>query len=145
MEDKRVAANPIPRDHNPTCVALTVIPDAQQHGLVLRESELVWLTLYVQGLNELAPPLPSRVAITGPRAAGLALDDPMKITVVVADHSQRLDLEPRLAETAAAASEAVPSVKPQIIVLSLSQWDGQQTGKTAPEHYNVWLAPLTAP
>ena len=144
FEERRIAANPIPRDHNPDGLAPTVIPDTRQEGPVLRESELMWITRYVQGLNELASPLPSRVAITGPRTAGFAHEgDTFEITVV-ADACHVPDLEPRLAETAAAATEAVPSVQPQIIILSPEQWERQQAGERLGSHHNVWLAPDTA-
>ncbi len=107
MDNRRVAANPIPRDLNPQSPALTVIADAQQKGPVLRESELLWLTRYVQALNGLEPPLPARVTVTGPRAAGFVQGDPLGITVVV-DPSDRPSLEPRLAKIAVAACELVP-------------------------------------
>ena len=55
------------------------------------------------------------------------------------------DLEPRLAETAAAATEAVPSVQPQIIILSPEESDHWQAGETAPTHQNIWLASGTSP
>ena len=144
MEDRRVAANPIPRDRNPSGIALTVIPDAQQQSPVLRESELLWLTRYLQGLNKLAPPLPPRGAITGPRAAGLASDDSMEITVVVDDH-HRASLESRLAQAAAVASESVPSAQPQISILSAEQWAERMDGATPEAHHNVWLAPGATP
>ena len=70
MDDRRIAANPISYHHNLDGPALTVIPDRRQQGPVLRESELAWLTHFVRGLTELVPPLPCRVAFTGPRAAG---------------------------------------------------------------------------
>ena len=141
MEDKRVAANPIPRELNPTGLALTVIPDAQQHSLVLRESELAWLTRYVQGLNQLAPPLPSRVATTGARAAGFAHEgDALEVTVV-ADQRYWPDLDPRLADVAAAATKSAPSVRPKIRMLSIQQWTQQQVGQTPITHHNIWLAP----
>ena len=144
MENRRVAANPIPRDLNPQSPALTVITDAQQKGPVLRESELLWLTHYMQALNDLTPPLPSCVAITGARAAGLAQSGPMDITVVV-DPNDRPSLEPRLASIAAATSGLVPSVPPNIIILSPQQWANQQDGESPEAHHNAWLATNTAP
>ena len=75
-------------------------------------------SVYVQALNNLARLLPSRVAIAGTRAAGFASDDPMEIVVVV-DDRDRPDLESQLARTAAVASESVPSVQPQISILSV--------------------------
>ena len=144
VEDRRIAANPIPRDHNPDGLALTVIPDTRQEGPVLRESELMWLTRYVQVLNDLAPPLPQRIALTGFRASGFALGDSLKITVVASPSDAEI-LEPRLAEIAAATSEIVPAVRPSISILLPEQWDRQQAGETAPAHHNVWLAPRTSP
>ncbi len=142
MENRRVAANPIPRDLNPQSPALTVIADAQQKGPVLRESELLWLTHYMQALNGLEPPLPARVTVTGPRAAGFAQGDPLGITVVV-DPSDRPSLEPRLAKIAAAACELVPSARPNILLLSPQQWANQQAGEAPEAHHNAWLAPHT--
>ena len=78
---------------------------------VLHRSDLLWLTRYVQALNDLASLLPTRVTVTGPRAAGSALDDPMEIAVVVND-DERPSLEPRLPEIAATASRMTPSVQP---------------------------------
>ena len=141
IDARRIAANPIPRDHNPDGPALMVIPDARQQCPILWESELLWLTWYVQGLNELATPLPSRVAITGPRAAGFTNEaDTLEITVV-ADPSHRPNLEPQLAEVAATATGSVPSVRPNIRFLSTQQWANQQGRKTPFTHHNVWLAP----
>ena len=95
-----------------------------------------------KALNDLEPPLPSRVAITGPRAAGLASDDPMGITVVV-DDRHRASLKSRLAQAAAVASESVPSVQPQISILSAEQWAERMDGETPEAHHNIWLAPDT--
>ena len=142
MDDRRVAANPIPQDHNPDGPALKVIPDAQHQGPVLRESELLWLTRYVQGLNDLTPPLPARVAVTGARAAGFVSEDAVEITVVV-DDRDRHSLEPRLAEITAVAPEAVTSVQPQINILSPEQWTERMDGETPIAHHNIWLAPDT--
>ena len=142
MDDQRIAANPVPRDYNPYGPALMVIPDAQQ-GPVLRESELAWVTLYVRELNVLAPPLPSRVAVTGARAAGFALDDPMEITVVVDDYD-RHSLELRLVQAAEVASEAVPSVQPHISILAPAQWERQLASERPGANHNIWLAPDTA-
>ena len=78
-----------PLGHNPRSPRLTVVADEHDHTPppVLRESELVPLTCYVQGLNELAPPLPCRVAITGPRADGFAHEgDSLEITVIAEDN-----------------------------------------------------------
>ena len=144
LADGRMAANPIPQGHNPGTPYLTVVPDKDRHRPppVVHESDLLWLTHYVQALNELAPPLPARVTLTGARAAGFALDDPMDITIVVDDHD-RPSLEPRLAEIAAATSDSVPSVRPNIILLSPQQWDHQQAGEAPEAHHNAWLAPHT--
>ena len=144
--ERRVAANPIPQGHNPGSPSLTVIPDEGRHqpGTVLHESELLWITRYVQALNDLAPPLPSRVAITGPRAAGFAQGEAAAITVVV-DASHMSSLEPRLADIATAASELVTAVRPDINITSSKHWAQQQAGENAPAHHNVWLMPLTSP
>ena len=141
MDDRRIAANPIPDHHNPGGPALTVIPDGRRQGPVLLESELAWLTRYLQGLTELAAPLPCRVALTGPRAAGFVHEgDTLEITVV-AEPRDRPDLEPRLAECASAATEAVPSVQPKVRILPAEQW-AQQQGEEAPTaHHNVWFPP----
>ena len=141
MDNRRVAANPIPRDHNPEGPALTVIPDAQQQGPVLRESELLWLTNYVQAINDLTPPLPSCVAITGARAAGLAHEgDTLEITVVVAP-SDGPSLVPRLTSIAAATSELARYVRPNISILSPQQWAHAQAGEAPEAHHNAWLPP----
>ena len=141
IENRRVAANPIPRDINPQSPALTVIADAQQKGPVLRESELLWLTRYVQALNELTPPLPERVAITGPRAAGFTHEANTLEITIVADPSHRPNLEPRLTKVAATATGSVPSVRPNIRYLSTQQWANQQGKQTPFKHHNVWLTP----
>ena len=140
--ERRVAANPIPQDHNPGAPSLVVVPDEHRHQPppVLHESELIWLTRYLQAINDLAPPLPAQVAITGRRAAGFAMDDPLEITVVV-EPSQRPKLEPRLKNIAAAASETVPSVRPTIIVLSPQQWTDSRSGSTPANHHDAWLPP----
>ena len=144
--DRRVAANPFHKGLNPEATALTVIADGQRSrlGPILRQSELLWLTHYVEELNDLAPPLPKRVSVTGPRATGFALDDPMEITVVV-DDDHRPSLEPRLASIAAATSRPVPSVRPNIILLSPQQWVHQQVSESPEAHHNAWLATNTAP
>ena len=146
ISDQRVAANPIPQGHNPNATALVVVSDAHNHQPppVLHESELLWITRYVQALNGLEPPLPARVTVTGPRAAGFAQGDPLGITVVV-DPSDRPSLEPRLAEIAAAACELVPSVRPNISILSPQQWAHQQDDESPEAHHNAWLATNTAP
>ena len=146
LDERRVAANPVPQDHNPTAGRLVVIPDdaVRRPAPVLRESELVWLTHYLRALNALEPPLPLRIAMSGARADGLALGDPIAIMVVIDSHD-RTSLEPRLVGIATAASETVPSVRPRIIILSPERWNRQQSGETAPAHYNVWLAPRTSP
>ena len=122
-----------------------MVPDGQtrQPTPVLQTSELRWLTHYVQALNDLEPPLPSRGAITSPRAAGFASDDPMEITVVV-DDRDRPDLESRLAQAAAVASEPVPPVRHQISLLSAEQWAERMDGATPEAHHNIWLAPNAA-
>ncbi len=146
LPDRRVAANPFHKGLNPSATALTVVPDGQQSrlGPILRQSELLWITHYVQAMNKLAPPLPAQAALTGQRAAGFALDEPMEITVVVADRD-RPSLESQLAEAAAAASESVPSVQPQIIILSAQQWAEQQDREAPIAYHNVWLAPGAVP
>ena len=143
--DGRIAANPIPGSNNPNAPTLTVVPDGhtRQPTPVLQASELRWLTHYVQALNDLEPPPPSRAALSGPRAAGFALDDPMEIVVVVDDRS-RANLESRLAQAAEVASESVPSVQPQISILSVEQWTKRMDGATPEAHHNLWLAPDTA-
>ena len=146
LDDSRVAANPIPQDHNPDAGNLLVVPDDVMHrpAPVLRESELVWLTRYIRALNALEPPLPLRVAVSGHRADGFALGESIVVLVVLYARD-RPSLEPRLVEIAAAASETMPSVQPQISILSPEQWNRQQSGETAPAHHNVWLAPRTSP
>ncbi len=122
-----------------------MVPDGhtRQPTPVLKASELRWLTHYVQALNDLEPPLPSRAALSGPRAAGFASDDPMEIVVVVDDRG-RANLESRLAQAAEVASESLPSVQPQISILSVEQWAERMDGATPEAHHNVWLAPDTA-
>ena len=144
ISNRLVTANPIPNAHNPGAAPFTVIPDEETHrpAPVLHQAEFLWLVDYVQALNDLEPPLPARVALTGPRAAGFALADPMKITVVVDDHD-RPSLEPRLAEIAAATSDSVPSVQPHISILSPQQWEHQQTSEAPEAHHNAWLATNT--
>ena len=146
ISDLRVAANPIPQGHNPAAPSLVVVPEGQRHQPhpVLHESELLWVTRYVQALNDLTPPPPTRVALTGPRAAGFAQGEPMDITVVI-DTGHSAGPEPRLEKIAKAASELVPSVHPNISILSPEQWDRQQAGEAPEAHHNVWLAPHTAP
>ena len=142
--DQRVAANPIPKGHNPGAPSLMGVPDAHrpQPPSVLQESEIFWLTRYVQALNDLTPPLPERVAITGPRATGFAQGEPMEITVVI-ENGDRHRLEPRLSEIAGVASELAPSVRPQISILSPEQWERQQASESRGIHHNIWLAPDT--
>lgn len=140
ISDRRVAASPVPREHNPDVPSLIVIPDGQLHRAapVLHESELTWLTRYVQALNDLTPPIPARVALTGPRAAGFAQGEPLEVTVVV-DTRHRIKLQPRLAEIAAAASELVPFVRPNINVISPQEWAKQQAGAAPAARHNAWL------
>ncbi len=144
MDDRRIAANPISYRHNPDGPALTVIPDRRQQGPVLQESELAWLTHFVRGLTELAPPLPCRVALTGPRAAGSTPEGKVEITVVT-DERHWSNLELRLMQLAAATSDPVASVPAIISVVSSEEWEQQQAGKEPEAHYNIWLAPGTAP
>ena len=142
ISDARVAANPVPDGHNRASRSLKVVSDQRECEpvTVLRESELVWLTHYVQELNELEPPLPSRVAITGSRAAGFAHEgDSLEITVV-ADQRHWPDLDPRLADVAASATETAPSVRPKVRILSTQQWTEKQAGETPTAHHNVWLS-----
>lgn len=144
--DGRVVINPIPQSLNPDAPSLKITPDWNRERLapVLRQSELLWITHYVQALSELTSPWPARVALTGPRAAGFALDDPMEIVVVV-DDRDRPSLEPRLAENAAAASDSAPSVRPSISIVAPQQWNHQQANEHPGAYYNAWLAPGEAP
>lgn len=147
ISDGKVAVNPVPDVQNGTSPSLTVVPDQREckPAPVLRESELAWLTRYLQELDKLTPPLPSQVAITGPRAAGFVqVGDALEITVV-ADPECRPDLEPRIAQTAAAATKAVPWVQPNIKVQSCKQWSKQQAGEAPIEHRSVWLPPDGTP
>ena len=147
ISDQKVAVNPVPDVQNGASPSLTVVPDQREckPAAILRESEFAWLTRYLQELDKLTPPLPSQVAITGPRAAGFAqVGDALEITVV-ADPECRPDLEPRIAETAAAATKAVPCVQPNIKIQSCKQWAKQQAGNGSLEHRNVWLPPDDAP
>ena len=146
LEDRRMAANPAMLEHNPETPTIVIIPDERLHrpAPVLLESELAWLTRYLKGLSELAPPLPCRVAITGPRAASFAHEgDTVEVTVVL-DFDHRPSLEPRLAKCVAEATEAVPSVQPNIRIISTEQWTQQRDGRTPVAHHNVWLPPDTA-
>ncbi len=144
LPEQRMAANPAPQGHNPNAPPLTVVPDehSQPPASVLRESEFAWLTRYVQELNELTPPLPTRAALTGPRAAGFASGDPMEIVVVV-DDQHRASLKGRLAQAAEVASESVPSVQPQISIVPPERWAERMEGETPEAHHNIWLAPDT--
>lgn len=144
IHDGRMAANPIPYDCNPDGPAITVIPDGRQQGPALRESELAWLTRFLQGLAELTPPLPCRVALTGPRAAGSTPDGKVEITVVT-DERHWSNLELRLMQLAAATSDPVASEPAIISVVSSEEWERQQAGKEPEAHYNIWLAPGTTP
>ena len=147
ISDQKIAANPVPDEQNGTSASLVVVPDQREckPAPVLRESELAWLTRYVQELDELTPPLPSQVAITGPRAAGFAqAGDTLEITVV-ADPCHSPNLEHRIAASVAAATKAVPCVQPNIKIQSCEQWAEQQAGKAAIEHRNVWLPPAGSP
>ena len=147
IPNAKVAANPVPEGHNRRSRSLTVVSEKRECEpiTVLRESELTWLTRYLQGLNELTPPLPSRVAITGARAAGFAHEgDALEVTVV-ADQGHWPDLDPRLSDVAAAATEAVPSVRPHVRIQSPENWDRHQTSENTPAHHNVWLAPDRSP
>ena len=140
ITDRRVAANPIPQKYNPDASSLMVVPNGDRHrpGPILQESELLWLTRYVQALNTLQPPVPTRVAVTRQRAAGSAQDDDaLEITVVV-EPNHLHNLEPRLIEIGADTTEVVPAVRLRINIMSPKQWVQQQTGKA---HHNVWLAP----
>ena len=145
ISNARVAANPVPDGHNRASRLLTVVSEKQEcePTTVLRESELTWLTRYLQRLNQLAPPLPSRVATTGARAAGFAHEgDALEVTVV-ADQRYWPDLDPRLADVAAAATKSAPSVRPKIRMLSIQQWAERIDGPTPEAHHNIWLAPDT--
>ena len=143
ISDHRVAANPVPDGHNRASRPLMVVPDqrACEPMPILRESELVWLTRYVQGLTELAPPLSSRVAITGPRAAGFAHVDDTPEIAVVTELKHLPSLETRLERIASAASELVPAMRPNIRITSPQQWVKRQTVETSGTHHNAWLAP----
>ena len=143
ISNRRVAANPIPNAHNPGATPFNIIPDEETHrpAPVLHQAEFLWLIGYVQALNDLEPPLPARVAITGARAAGLAHEgDTLEITVIV-NPRNRASLEHQLAEIAAATSDSVPSVQPQISILSPQQWEHQQSSEAPEAHHNAWLAP----
>ncbi len=145
--DQKVAINPVPDVHNGTSPSLMVVPDQREckPAPVLRESELAWLTRYVQELDELTPPLPSQVAITGARAAGFAqVGDALEITVV-AESCHKSDLEPRIADTVAAATKSVPCVQPNIKIQSCEQWAKAQARKTPIEYRSVWLPPDRTP
>ncbi len=108
-------------------------------------SELAWITRYAQELDELALPLPSQVTITGPRAAGFAqVGDTLEITVI-AETRCRSDLERRIAESAAAATKAVPCMRPKIKIQSCKQWDRKQAGEAHIKYRSVWLPPDDAP
>ena len=63
----------------------------------------------------------------------------MEITVVV-DDGDRPRLEPRLAEITAATTQLVPTVQPNISIMSPRQWQHRRNDKA---HHNVWLAPHT--
>ncbi len=141
ISDDKVAINPVPDVPNGTSPSLMVVPDQQEckPAPVLRESELAWLMRYVQELDELTPPLPSEVAITGPRATGFAkAGDTLEITVIT-DQCHRPNLEPRIAESAAAATKTVPCVQPNIKVQSRKQWAKKQAGEAPIEYRSVWL------
>ena len=144
LPDRRVAANPFHKGLNPITTTLTVVPDGQQSrlGPILCQSELLWITHYVQALNKLTPPLPTQAALTGQRAAGFALDDTMEIVVMV-DDCDRPNLKNQLAQAAEVASESVTSVQPQISILSAEQWAERMDGETPEAHHNIWLAPHT--
>ncbi len=136
-----MVANPIPQGYNPDAPSLEVTPDEHRHrpAPVLKESELLWVTHYVQALNELAPPLPLRVTLTGPCATGFALDDLIQITVVV-DDGDTPSVEKQLVQADAVASGAVPSAQPQISILSAQQWAERMDGPTPEAHHNIRLA-----
>ena len=142
LPDRRVAADPIPHDHNPDASPLQVVPDRHHHrpAPVLGESELLWITHLVQALNNLAPPLPQKVALTGARAVGFAQDEPMDITVVVND-DDKPDLGRRLAQIASDTSGLVTTVHPNITILTASDWEHQQMTETRESHHSVWLSP----
>lgn len=86
--------------------------------------------------------LPSRVAITGPHAVGFVHEgDCLEITVV-ADQKHWADLDPRLAHVAVSATEAVPSLRPKVRILSPEQWPQADEGLGS--HHYVWLTPSTS-
>ena len=142
LSDRRVAANPISQILNPDTPALATVPDGRDHRPppVLYESELKWITYYVQALNELEAPFPHRVALTGPRAAGFAQSAPMTITVVV-DPTHVTNLEPKLAAIAEHSSTLIPSAQPQFSITSPQDWERQQTLETLAPFHNIWLPP----
>ena len=147
LSSRRVAANPISQIINPDTPALTTVPDGREHRPppVLYESELQWITYYVQALNELEAPFPNRVALTGARAAGFAQDaHPLEITIVVAP-SDRPSLEHNLTRIAESTSQLVPSVQPNISLLSPQQWADLQETDNAEVYHNTWLGPHTDP
>ena len=65
--------------------------------------------------------------------------DTFEITVV-ADQRHWPDLDPRLADVAASATETAPSVRPNIRMLSTQQWAEKQAGETPVAHHNIWLS-----
>ena len=146
LPDRRVAVNPVPPAHNPSTPSIKVVPDEhrQRPEPVLRESELVWLTHYVQALDDLEPPLPARAVLTGPRATGSTIDGCVDLTVV-ADERHWRSLEPRLKQLAAATSERVQTAPAMVSVVSFEAWERQQAGNEPESYYNIWIAPDEAP
>lgn len=142
LSDRRVAANPIPQDHNPDAGEILVLPDDARHrpAPVLRESELAWLALYVWSLNRLAAHMPLSVAVTGPGAAGLVQDEPMSITVVV-NADLKPDLSTKLAEIADTTNQRVPSACPNVMIVTPREWKQQEANRDPGKFLNVWLRP----
>ena len=146
LDDRRMAANPISQDHNPAAGHLVVIPDdaVRRPAPVLRESELAWLTHYVRALETLEPQLPLRVVMSGGRAAGFVLGDPIVIMVVINSHD-RNSLEPKLNEIANTASTRVGGIPTDIRIVLHPEWERQQASSHAHHYYNIWLPPHSPP
>ena len=88
----------------------------------------------------MAAPLPSRVVITGARAAGFAhADDSLEITAV-ADQRHWPDLEPRLAGVAAVATDVVPSDRRSGSCRPSNGNANRRANALEAIHHNVWLA-----
>ena len=141
--DRLITVNPIPKTYNSGAPGLQVVPDHHylQPAPALTETEFLWIESYVRALNDLVPPFPVRVAITGPRAAGIIQPNTvMEITAVI-DARYRSDVEPSVAEIVAITSRQISTVQPNIKILSPRQWNRQQNNGIGGPHYNIWLPP----